>query len=247
MKIYKVGGSIRDQLLGLESNDYDYVIVLDDISMTVEAGYLVMKTYLIKYGYTIFLETPEMYTIRAKFPIGHIYEGLTADFVLARKEVGYVEGTRRPILELGTLYDDLERRDFTINALAEDIENPGEIIDYFEGQSDLEYGILKTPKAPNITMLDDPLRFLRALRFSITKGMKIHFIARSAIKLNPQILEKLSQVVSQERIQKELNEMFKFDTIKSIQLLAEWNELLKGELFPILFKQGYYLQMTNKK
>jgi tRNA nucleotidyltransferase/poly(A) polymerase len=248
MKIYKVGGCIRDYLLGVESNDYDYVMVLDRIEgLSVEEGFGVMEAYMIQNGYKIFQSTPEMFTIRAKFPKGHINEGLTADFVLARKEVGYVEGTRRPILELGTLYDDLERRDFTINAMAEDVDNPGVIIDYFHGQQHLGDKILITPKEPFQTMLDDPLRLLRAFRFSITKDLTISGEIFEVIETSDNILFKLEYVVSQERIQNELNKMFKFDTIKSMKLLTDWDNHLNNCLLPILIKKGYYLNMTNKK
>lgn len=247
MKIYLVGGAVRDKLMGIENpKDLDYVVVLDNIDgLSVEEGFKQMEKYLQQEGYYIFLSTPDMFTIRAKFPQGHKEEGLTADFVLARKEVGYVEGTRRPILELGSLYDDLERRDFTVNAMAED-EN-GAIIDYFWGQKDLEDKMLVTPKDAKSTMLDDPLRFLRALRFSITKEMNIDDKIFYAINYNTRILDKLNKVVSQERIREELNKIFKYNTLRSMRILTDWDDDLGGKLLPILFKDGYYLQMTNKK
>jgi tRNA nucleotidyltransferase/poly(A) polymerase len=131
-----------------------------------------MEKWMTDQGFTIFLSVPEMFTIRAKFPTDHKFAKLDADFVMARKEVGYIEGTRRPILELGTLEDDLMRRDFTLNAMAEDVD--GNIIDLFNGQEDLQMKLLRTPLDAKITMMDDPLRILRAIRFSITKGFLIH-------------------------------------------------------------------------
>jgi tRNA nucleotidyltransferase/poly(A) polymerase len=80
-------------------------------------------------------------------------------------------GTRKPILELGTLYDDLIRRDFTLNALARDMD--GNIIDHFSGLEHLKKGLLVTPLNPMKTMMDDPLRILRALRFSVTRGFEV--------------------------------------------------------------------------
>lgn len=157
--------------------------------------------------------------------------------------MGYVEGTRRPVLELGTLYDDLIRRDFTINAMAEDMD--GNIIDYFDGKLDLVAKVLRSPQPANEMLLDDPLRLLRALRFSITKDFDISFELQNAMKLQ-NIIQKLDKVVSQERIREELNKMFKFDSIKTMKLLIEQDRHSAG-LLDILFKNGYYLELTNKK
>jgi tRNA nucleotidyltransferase/poly(A) polymerase len=243
MNIYLIGGAVRDSLLGIESKDLDYVMVLNNIDITVEEGYQIMKNYMVNEGFDIFLETPEMFTIRARFPKGHKNEGITGDFVLARKEVGYIEGTRRPKLELGTLYDDLIRRDFTINAMAKDDE--GNIIDYFNGINDLKFKILVSPQDPTIMLLDDPLRLLRALRFCITKEMSIHIAVQNAMRLQS-VIQKLDKVVSQERIREELNKMLKYDSIKTMELLLNVDRNCSGFL-NILFKNGYYLEMTNKK
>ena len=99
-------------------------------------------------------------------PEGYKYQGV-ADFVMARKEVGYIPNTRTPIVEPGNLYDDLSRRDFTVNALAKDPDT-GEIIDYFGGLEDIKKKLLRTPLPP---FDDDPLRILRGIRFSITKRL----------------------------------------------------------------------------
>ena len=245
MQIYLVGGLIRDRLLNVKSDDYDYVMVLDNTDMSVEDGFKIMDNYMINEGYEIFLRTPEMFTIRAKYPKNHKHNGLVADFVLARKEVGYIPGTRRPIVELGTLRDDLERRDFTVNAMAEDMD--GKIIDLFNGKQHLTEKILRTPLPPAKTMLDDPLRLLRAMRFSITKGMFIDQTILDAVKLDQRILLKLEQVVSQERIQVEVNKMMKHDTYLTIKMLNYWNSLYEGDLLSIVFKGNYWLKMTNEK
>lgn len=217
MKIYSVGGSVRDKLLGVKSNDLDYVVVIDEPSLSLQGGYNEMKSYMLREGFDIFLETPEMVTIRGRFPKGHKHEGNTGDFVLARKEVGYEEGTRRPILELGSLVNDLERRDFTINAMAEDED--GNIIDLFGGREDLKNKILRTPLDPNITFMDDGLRILRGIRFSITKDFNLSHSTLQAMS-NPEVITKLAKVVSQERIREELLKMFKHDTIRTIKILT---------------------------
>ena len=213
-KIFKVGGCVRDGLLGVKTKDIDFTFVLDDLNKTVEEGFKEMEQWMIDQGFTIFLSVPEMFTIRAKFPIDHKFAKLDADFVMARKEVGYVEGTRRPILELGTLEDDLVRRDFTVNAMAEDEE--GNLIDLFEGQIDLQRMVLITPKAPKLTFEDDPLRIIRAIRFSITKGFSLNYLDYFIYNFD---YEGKMGVVSIERIREELFKCFKHDTLRTLEVL----------------------------
>ncbi len=221
---YEVGGKVRDEILGLESKDIDYVAVPNDKLLqdfdTAESMFSMLETYLRDEKFEIFLVTPDCFTIRAKFPKDHRYSGV-ADFVMARKEVGYVPGTRTPIVKPGTLYDDLERRDFTLNALAKDED--GTIIDYFNGLDHLKFKMLITPLDTNITMNDDPLRLLRALRFSITKGFRISNDIWNELN-NFDYDEKMS-VVSTERIREELFKCFKHDTIETLKKLEEFKYL----------------------
>jgi tRNA nucleotidyltransferase/poly(A) polymerase len=242
-QIFKVGGCIRDAMLGKESKDIDFTFVIDDLSQSVEAGFKYMDEWMRTNGYQIFLSTPDMFTIRAKFPKDHPNEGLVADFVMARKEVGYVEGTRRPILELGTLHDDLIRRDFTVNAMAEDID--GTLIDPFNGADDLKLGFLRTPLDPVLTMMDDPLRILRAMRFSITKGFEIDTKILWAVK-QPEILEKLKTVVSAQRIREELDKMMKYDTPATLEMIHRFNLLIPG-FTKMIFDRGLWLKPTFEK
>ena len=102
-QIFKVGGCVRDKILGIESKDIDFTFVLDDLNRTVEEGFDEMTNWMKEREFEIFLSTPDCFTIRAKFPKGDKNEGLVADFVMARKEIGYIPGTRQPILELGAL------------------------------------------------------------------------------------------------------------------------------------------------
>jgi len=243
-QIFKVGGCIRDKFLGLESKDIDFTFVLDNLDWTVESGFEIMTEWMIVNGFEIFLSTPDCFTIRAKFPKDHQFAGLVADFVMARKEVGYVEGTRRPILELGTLEDDLLRRDFTVNALAEDID--GNLIDLFGGVEDLKAGILRTPLDARVTMMDDPLRILRALRFTITKDFQMHMDIWEAMK-QPNILQKLEQTVSHERIREELLKMFQFNTPRTFRLLMDVDTFEAPGFLELIFKDGMWLQPTTKK
>jgi len=223
-QFYEVGGKVRDELMGLKSKDVDYVAVPHEtLIRDVESAHTmfgILNEYLKAEGFEIFLVTDHCFTIRAKFPKDHVYSGV-ADFVMARKEVGYIPGTRTPIIKPGTLYDDLERRDFTLNALAKNED--GKIIDYFDGIKDLKDGILRTPLDTIETFNDDPLRILRAIRFSITKGFTIpndmwHDIYHYDYQTK-------MYVVSDERIREELYKCFKFDTLETLEKLRQFPHL----------------------
>lgn len=242
-KMYEVGGCVRDEILGLKSKDIDYVAVPNENLLNKYKDaydmFVILETYLNSEKFEIFLSTPECFTIRAKFPKGHKYQGV-ADFVMARKEIGYVEGTRQPIIVPGTLYDDLIRRDFTLNALAKDED--GNIIDYFDGMWALEARMLITPLDSRITMLDDPLRLLRAFRFSITKEFVISPRVWETCLMDS-VINKLEEVVSQERIREEVFKMMKHDTIKSLELFYDINRI-NPKLIQIMFGRGMWLKPT---
>ena len=242
-QIFRVGGCIRDGILGINSKDIDFTFVLDNLDQTVEEGFIQMEQWMKDGGFEIFLSTPDMFTIRGKFPKDHVHAGLDADFVMARKEIGYIEGTRRPILALGNLEDDLVRRDFTVNALAEDIN--GNIIDLFNGREDLAKGLLRTPLDPMVTFMDDPLRLLRALRFTITKDFVMHSDIWEAMK-QPALLSKLELTVSGERIREEIMKMMVKDTPRSFRLLADVDQAIPGFL-DLIFKKGLWLKPTFEK
>lgn len=256
-KFYEVGGKIRDELLGLKSKDVDYVAVPSDAMLdkyshtgeyredrftrlyTVKDMFNELEQYLRKEGFEIFLVTPECYTIRAKFPEGYKYQGV-ADFVMARKEVGYVSGTRTPIVEPGNLYDDLSRRDFTVNAMAKDPDT-GEIIDYFGGMEDLKNRVLRTPLDPKVTFDDDPLRILRGLRFSVTKGFRLDISCCGSI--HGYDYNKKMSVVSEDRIREELCKMFKHDTLLTSKTLEQFSALRDY----IFTHTKLWLKPTNEK
>lgn len=222
---YEVGGKVRDELLGLQSKDIDYVAVLDEqllkTGWNMSFIFSALEEYLIGNGYKIFLSTPDCVTIRAKFPEGHANEGTVADFVLARREVGYVNGTRTPIVEPGTLYDDLMRRDFTVNAIAK--TSDGVLIDPFNGKRDLKERLLRTPIDAHLTFNDDPLRLLRAIRFHITKGLKMTKNIQSIIDTFD--YDRKMHVVSEERIREELFKCFKYDSYYTLQVFNRYPDL----------------------
>ena len=241
-KFYEVGGKVRDEILGLESKDVDYVAVPSDKLIneidSAQDMFDRLEDYLDKEKFNIFLITRDCFTIRAKFPEGHKYQGV-ADFVMARKEIGYIPGTRTPIVKPGTLYDDLERRDFTLNALAKDED--GKIIDFFNGLEDLKNKYLITPLPIHETFNDDPLRILRAIRFSITKGFTIPM--RMALTIESYNYDEKMVVVSTERIREELFKCFKHNTLETLKVLNEFPTLRN-----YIFKDGgLWLKPTMEK
>lgn len=243
-ELYEVGGRVRDKFLGLPSNDVDYTVVLQPTKMQqgdLKIQFALFVTQIKKEGYRVHVEYPETLTVKAKFPEWHALKGLDADFVVARKELGYIQGTRQPNVVLGTLMDDLERRDFTVNAMAEDIF--GVITDPFDGQGDLLRGILRTPSDTVASFNDDPLRVMRAMRFAITKNLNYSDDIVTAIKLLQP--EKMA-VVSTERIRKELQLMFKHDTSLSLRYLR-WLEDMNPKLYSNIIREGLWLLPTTKQ
>ena len=238
-ELYEVGGKIRDELLGLQSKDVDYSVVTDRLQQDPLTVFYIFEDTLKREGYDVFLSTPECFTIRAMFPKDHQYSGV-ADFVLARKEE-YVQGSRKPTVFLGTLKDDLERRDFTVNALAKDSD--GKIVDYFGGRKDLLNGILKTPIDTGVSFNDDPLRILRAMRFMVTKGFAV---SDNIIETIETFNVSKMEVVSTERIREELLKMFHFDTKRTMQILY-WLNQINPELHSNIFSRDMWLMPTNKK
>ncbi|MBI2429719.1 MAG: HD domain-containing protein [Ignavibacteriales bacterium] len=182
-EVYVVGGYVRDLLLGREVNDIDIVVVGDGVLFAENvAGRLGKKKVVTfeKFG-------------TAMLP----YENGKIEFVGARRE-SYNRDSRKPDVAVGTLQEDLSRRDFTINAMAVSLNKSrwGELVDPFHGQDDLDKKIIRTPLDPMATFDDDPLRIMRAIRFAAQKGFSIDEKTLAAI---PQIKERLT-IISQERI-----------------------------------------------
>lgn len=241
IKTYLVGGAVRDKHLGLPVKDFDYTVVVDPgfEGATAEDAYWIMHGFLERQGYSIFLSTPEYFTIRAKFPKGHVNEKITADFVLARKDGPYSDGRRPDWVVPGTLEDDLSRRDFTVNAMAEDED--GNIIDLFDGEYHLGKRLLVAVGEPRDRFLEDALRVFRALRFMITKDFTIGSEARQAIH-NVGVLDKVEEV-SVERIREELHRCFAHDTTRTMTTLV--NDF--PELLGVMARKGIWLIPSNKE
>jgi tRNA nucleotidyltransferase/poly(A) polymerase len=237
-KIFEVGGKVRDELLGLKSKDADFAFVLtpeEAAGRSIEAAFDFMRDWMMEMGFQIFLSTPDCLTIRAKF----FRSKETADFVLARRDLKYMPGTRKPIIQPGSLEDDLRRRDFTVNAIAR--SESGELIDLFEGQKDLADRVLRTPLEPMVTLTDDPLRALRAVRFSVKLGFRMAPDLQDALH-NP-VLPELMAVVSTDRIREELAKAMKVDTWGTLKMLQSLPEALVRDW---LERPGMWLMPTVK-
>lgn len=203
IRIFDVGGFIRDELLGKFSKDRDSAVVIEGAEgLSVDQGFAIMRDHLVGEGFTIFVETPEHATIRAHSPI----KGeLPADFVLARKDGPYSDGRRPDWVAVGTLADDLDRRDFTVNALAREVGSD-HIIDRHNGIADLRAGVLRFVGDPSDRIREDALRVMRAIRFSVTKGFT--FAPETLEALRDPSVPALLAAISEERRADELRTMF---------------------------------------
>lgn len=216
---YLIGGFVRDLFLKRESKDIDVVTIGKGISLAT----LIHK----KLGDNSHL------SVFKNFGTAQIKTHETEiEFVGARKE-SYNRDSRKPIVEDGTLQDDQNRRDFTINALAIGLSknNFGQLLDPFNGIQDLEMKIIRTPLDPDITYSDDPLRMMRAIRFASQLGFTIEENSFNAISKNK---ERIS-IVSKERISEELNKI-----ILSPQPSVGFKLLFDSGLLHLIFPE-----MTN--
>jgi tRNA nucleotidyltransferase/poly(A) polymerase len=240
-KLYKIGGCVRDKLMGVKSKDIDYVFVFQEIdkNVTPENYFLRMEKCLLEMGVKIHITKPDCFTIRGKFNDEDV------DYVMARKESYPNPESRIPIVEMGDLYADQLRRDFTCNAIAEDED--GLLIDPFGGQADLRKGILRCPISAQTSFNDDPLRMLRALRFSITKNFTMDASIERVILKDQEMWVKFINVVSEERIREEVYKMFKHDTIKTLRLLSDLEKLTNISVLKYIFGENMWLEPTTKK
>lgn len=239
-QLYECGGKIRDEFLGLESKDIDYSVVIQDFEQ-YDDPFKAFVEYIEAEGYNVFETKESCFTVRSKFPDDHKFAGLVADFVIARREVKYESQSRVPITEYGTLYDDLVRRDFTVNAIAKDID--GNYIDHFNGRNDIRDRVLRTPTDAAISFNQDPLRILRGFRFAITK--KFHFSDNVLDSIRGFDADRM-KIVSTERVRNELRGMFKHDTKKTLHYL-HFMDTLNSDLYDTLFRDNLWFEPTKRK
>ena len=191
LECYVVGGYVRDLFLERPSNDIDVVVVGSGIQVASE-----LKNRLGKKAHL---------SVFRNFGTAQVkYKDTEVEFVGARKE-SYHRESRKPIVEDGTLEDDQNRRDFTINAMAVCLnkERFGELVDPFDGVYDMEDGIIATPLDPDVTFSDDPLRMMRCVRFATQLNFQIEQETYEALSRNAERLK----IISGERIADEMNKI----------------------------------------
>jgi len=187
VEVYLVGGFVRDLILQRESHEMDFLVLGNGIEFANE------------YAKELGIKSVNIYKT---FGTAHFkYDDFSLEFVGARKE-SYNKDSRKPDVISGSFFDDISRRDFTINTLAISLDEKdfGELIDHYDGMGDIKNKLMKTPVDPLITFDDDPLRIMRAFRFASQLDFKIHdSILAAASKLKERL-----KIVSQERITDEL-------------------------------------------
>ena len=213
---YLIGGFVRDKIIGRNTKDADIVCLGDGIALAHRVADLFEPrppvAYFKNFG-----------TAQIKLPEFEI------EFVGARKE-SYQPDSRKPRVEIGSLEDDQNRRDFTINALAISLNKAdfGTLIDPFEGLKAIEEKLIKTPLIPEQTFSDDPLRMMRAIRFAAQLNFEIVPETFDAIKAQADRIK----IVSQERITDELNKIMLCDKPS-----IGWDLLFQSGLLAIIFPQ----------
>lgn len=228
VEAFVIGGFVRDLFLNRESKDIDVVTLGKGIELAELVHQQLPDSYL-----SVF---KNFGTAQVKF------HDLEIEFVGARKE-SYNHNSRKPTVETGSLKDDQDRRDFTINALAIGLTeaNFGKLLDPFQGVLDIEHKIIKTPLQPDITYSDDPLRMLRAIRFATQLGFTIEEKSFEAITKN----KKRIDIVSKERIADELNKII-LSPIPSVGFKLLFDCGLLHLIFPEMVKL-YGVETVNGK
>ena len=223
VKTYVIGGFVRDYILqrGV-AKDIDIVTVGNGIALAKKVASLLPNK-------------PKVQVFKTYGTAMLVYKDMELEFVGARKE-SYAEDSRNPEVSVGTLEDDQNRRDFTINALAISLhkDDYGTLLDPFNGLKDLEKGIIKTPLNPDITYSDDPLRMMRAIRFATQLNFKIEENSLLAITKNASRLS----IITKERIVVELNKIIEATQPSIGFLLLEKTNLLEMILPELIALKG---------
>ena len=233
LECYVIGGWVRDLYLERPSSDID-IVVVDPTQQTKRPGIAIAEALRHKLGKKAHI------AIYKNFGTAQLkHKSLEIEFVGARKE-SYDRNSRKPVTEDGTLEEDQNRRDFTINAMALCLnkERFGELVDPFDGLADLEYKTIATPLDPDITFCDDPLRMMRCIRFATQLGFQIEEETFDALGRNKERIK----IISAERIAEELNKII-LSPIPSTGFV----ELERCGLLPLIFPELAQLQGVETK
>lgn len=233
LECYVIGGWVRDLYLERPSSDID-IVVVDPTQQTKRPGIAIAEALRHKLGKKAHI------AIYKNFGTAQLkHKSLEIEFVGARKE-SYDRNSRKPVTEDGTLEEDQNRRDFTINAMALCLnrERFGELVDPFDGLSDLEDKTIATPLDPDITFSDDPLRMMRCIRFATQLGFHIEEETFEALGRNKERIK----IISAERIADELNKIL-LSPIPSKGFV----ELERCGLLPLIFPELALLQGIETK
>ena len=199
--------------MGVKAKDIDFAVEAPD--------YATMLAWIKERVETVFLEQPQFVTVKAK-----LHDGRVVDFVLCRKDGQYGDGRRPDSVEPGTLFDDLARRDFTVNAIAYD-EDTKEYIDPFNGRAYIEANLLVCVGNARDRFNEDALRLLRAIRFHITKGFDLGDDVRACLT-HPDLAERLAATVSTNRKREELTRCFAHNTPLTLRVLAQYPRIAEA-------------------
>lgn len=228
LECYIIGGWVRDLYLGRPSKDID-IVVVDNAKKVERPGVAIAEVLKAKIGKKVHL------AIYRNFGTAQLkHKNLEIEFVGARKE-SYDRKSRKPVTEDGTLEEDQNRRDFTINAMALCLNKgrEGELVDPFDGLYDLEDGVIVTPLDPDITFSDDPLRMMRCVRFATQLNFKIEERTFDALGRNKERIK----IISKERVSDELNKI-----MLSPEPSRGFVELDRCGLLPLIFPELAQLQ-----
>lgn len=223
MQIFEVGGSLRNELLGLPAKDRDFAVLAQ--------SYDEMVAYLLAQGCTIYQARPQFVSVKAKHPtLGAV------DFTLARKESFYTDA-RHPdsVRPAETIEEDLARRDFTMNAMAREIGTT-KIIDPFDGKDSIKRQVITCVGDPITRFNEDRLRVFRAIRFACQLNFRLcSFESRAIEYFTENDFEKLPK----EMVQIEMKKAFEADSFRAMQLLLEFSWIAKA-----MFQKGIWLKPT---
>ncbi|MBE0644214.1 MAG: HD domain-containing protein [Bacteroidetes bacterium] len=225
IRAYVVGGFVRDVILGRETKDIDIAVTGDGVAFAHHVHDALGGSQVVSFD---------------KFGTARLQlQGVEIEFVGMRKEV-YSESSRKPVVQIGTIDDDLARRDFTVNAMAASLmdDDFGTLIDPFDGQADLTRQLLRTPLDPLATFSDDPLRMMRAFRFAAQLGFSIDTAALEAIRS----MQDRIRIVSMERVRDEF-----MKTLSAPQPSIGYAPMLETGLMKHVFPEFHTLAGVDQR